>query len=90
MVKMFGKYFLKAIPKDSPDFARWKKESTGIKWDIKTDQDLLDFLCKLKKVDSKNSEFGASQFYYVPELNGTEAAIIANGHHSLHDGISEI
>ena len=89
MVKMFGKHFLKPIPKDSPDYQRWKKESTAILWDTKTDKDLLEFLCKLKKTDSKNAEFGACQYYYVPELNGTEAAVIANGHHSLHDGISE-
>jgi hypothetical protein len=29
-----------------------------------------------------------NNFYYVPELNGTEAGILAVGHHTVHDAVT--
>lgn len=29
------------------------------------------------------------RFFYVPELNGNEAGIIAVGHHSIHDAVTQ-
>lgn len=87
MVKVFGKYFMKEIPKGSKQYDQWVKECTAIMWDIRTDQDILDFFCKLKKIETKRSLTGVNKFFYVPELNKTEAAIITVGHHCNFDGI---
>jgi hypothetical protein len=42
-------------------------------------------------LDNKSeTSSSAAQFFYVPELNKTEAAIITVGHHSCHDGITQM
>ena len=53
MVKIFGKYFIKDMKRGSKEYEKWLKEGTGILYDIKTDQDILDFFCKLKKLELK-------------------------------------
>jgi uncharacterized protein (UPF0264 family) len=88
VVKMFGKYFMKDMPRGSKEYERWVKEGTDILYDVKTDQDLLDFFCKLKKLELKGETAGVIKYFYVPELNKTEAAIITVGHHSCHDGVT--
>ena len=90
MVKKFGKFFIKEIPEGTKEYERWAKECTAILWDVKTDQDVLDLFCKLKKVTTKGEESaGGNKFFYIPELNKTEAAIVTVGHHCNHDGISQ-
>lgn len=90
MVKKFGKFFIKEIPEGTKEYERWVKECTAILWDVKTDQDVLDLFCKLKKVTTKGEESaGGNKFFYIPELNKTEAAIVTVGHHCNHDGISQ-
>ena len=59
------------------------KTNYGIVWDIKTDQDALDFMLKLKTLDCT-----PIHFYYVPYLNEDEAGIITCGHHVLQDGLT--
>jgi hypothetical protein len=88
-VVKFGKYFFKEIPEGTPEYQQWRKENMVILWDVKTDQELLDFFCKIKKLDLKGGS-GACQVYYVPDLNKTEAAIISIGHHVCHDGVTQM
>lgn len=57
-VQLFGKYYFQDIPVDSPEYQTWKKENLFILWDIKTDQDILDFFCRIKKLDLRNSPYG--------------------------------
>ena len=90
MVKKFGKFFIEAIPEGSKEYENWIKECTAILWDVKTDQDVLDLFCKLKKVALKDKESaGAIKFFYIPDLNKTESAFLTVGHHCNHDGISQ-
>lgn len=86
-VKLFGKYFLKKLSDE--EHAKWIKTNTGIAPDIKTDDELLEFMLKLKMVHTEKIG-NPVMCYYVPSLNdGKEAAIITCGHHSLHDGFSQ-
>ena len=84
-VKIFGKHFLEKIPEKDMD--QWRKENTGICWDVRTEKDLIDFMIKLK-VEHQKMGSGSAKMFYVPDLNGTEAGIISVGHHTVHDGIS--
>lgn len=46
-VKIFGKYFFKKLSES--EYEHWKNTKTGIKYDIKTDQEAIDFAMELKK-----------------------------------------
>lgn len=85
----FGKYFFKPILDGTPEYEKWKKESMVILYDIKTEQQMLDFMCQIKKLDLKFSESGCVKMYYVPELGQKDAALITVGPHVCHDGITQ-
>lgn len=85
-IKLFGKYFFKKL--DDEEFAKWQKTNTGVVYDVKTEDELLEYMLKIKKVHTEKTD-NSYQVYYVPSLNGDkEAAFILCGHHSLHDGFS--
>jgi len=51
---MFGKYFFKRL--DEEEYQKWKKTHTGIREDIRTDEQLSEFALKLKSLEGKDSE----------------------------------
>ena len=50
-VKLFGKYFLKKLSDE--EYAKWLKTNTGVVHDVKTEDELLDFMLKIKKVHTE-------------------------------------
>jgi len=80
-VKILGKYYLKKL--NDEEFEQCKKTNTGIVDDIKNDDELLEFMLKLKALHTEKSG-SPLKFYYVPSLNdGKEAALVTCGHHAL-------
>lgn len=88
MVKKFGKHFFIDLTEEESN--KWWKDSCGIRPDIKTDQQLLDFVNMLKTNEGKRFDTSSCQIYYFPNLNEDEAAICAIGHHSHQDGVSQM
>lgn len=81
-VKMFGKYFFKKL--DDNEYKEWKKTSTGILTDLKTEEQVIDFMVKLKATGGKSLTENTVRVYYIPSMNnGTESGIITCGHHCL-------
>lgn len=87
MVKMLGKYFFK--PLDEEEYQTWKRTHTGILTDVNTDEEIIDFMLKLKALPCKSFTENVVRFYYLPSINnGTESAIMTYGHHCMQDGLS--
>ena len=60
----------------------WKKLNTGINYDVKTDQELVDFGLKMKAPNDKVGPVSSVKIWVFPNLNGNELAAMAQGHHS--------
>lgn len=87
LVKFWGKYFFEKLNDEEWEYA--KKNNMGIKADITTEKEAIDFALKLKSLSVKDSTKSTVRGYYFPNLNnGKEAAIMCLGHHSHQDGIS--
>jgi hypothetical protein len=87
LVKCWGKYFFKKL--DDKEWEYYKKNNIGIKEDIKTEKEAIEFGLKLKSLSGKDSTKSTIRGYYFPSLNnGKEAALMAIGHHTHQDGIS--
>lgn len=52
MVKFFGKYFFK--PLNDEEYQHWCKNNLGVREDIKTEKEAIDFGLKLKALPGKN------------------------------------
>ena len=50
-VKIFGKYFFKKLSDE--EYKHWKETKTGVKYDIKTEQEAIDFALSLKKQNGR-------------------------------------
>ena len=87
LVKIFGKYFFEKLTDE--EYLKWKRTHTGVKYDIKTDAEMIAFCKELKKLDGKAKGENTIYSYYFPSINnGTESALMAMGHHSRQDGQS--
>ena len=86
-VKMFSKYFFKRLTE--VEYQDWKKTHTGIREDIRTDKELIEFALKLKSLEGKDRTTCSVHVYYIPNFNEDESAILSVGHHSYNDGISQ-
>ena len=88
LVKFWGKYFFQKL--DDKEFDYYKKNNLGIKADIKTEKEAIEFALKMKTLSGKDSTKSTIRGYYFPSLNNDkEAAIMCLGHHSHQDGISQ-
>ena len=86
MVKILGKYYLKNMtPEESK---QWVKTNTGVKPEIRTDDQMVEFGLKLKSLEGKRFDGSSVHLYYFPSLNEDEAAFMFIGHHTYQDGIS--
>lgn len=53
---------------------------------VKTKQDLVDYVLKLQSFNDMRVGKPQYKFYFIPEFNNGEAAIIFRTHHSMTDG----
>jgi hypothetical protein len=83
-----GKHYFKQL--DNQEFKIWKKNNTAVVDYVKTDQDMIDFGLKLKTLEGLSSTTSTVMSFYFPNLNEDEAALMAFGHHSHQDGISQM
>jgi len=87
-VKILGKYYFQQL--NDEEYARSKKTHTGIREDLKTDDELIEFGLKVKQLEGKTTDMCSVRVWYFPKLNEDEACIMAQGHHSYQDGISQM
>ena len=88
LVKFWGKYFFKKL--DDNEWANYKKTKLGVIDHVKTEKEAIELILKLKSLEGKNDVESTVWGYYFPSLNNDkEAAIMAMGHHSHQDGISQ-
>ena len=87
LVKFWGKYFFEKL--NDEEWEHYRKNNLGIKADITTEKELIEFGLKMKSLSGKESTKSTIRGYYFPNLNnGKEAALMAIGHHTHQDGIS--
>ena len=89
LTKIFGKYFFENL--NDNEYKQWIKTNTGVKYDVVDDKGIIDWGLKIKALDGKNPNGCSVGLYYFPSINnGTESAIMAIGHHTHHDGLSQM
>ena len=67
LVKMYGKYFLKATTDE--EYKNWRHDHTGVIYDVYNDQELINFGIKLKALRNLNIGENNCHFYYFPNVN---------------------
>ena len=89
MVKFLGKYFFKSL--NDEEYEHACKHNIGVREDIKTEEEAIQFALKLKMLPGKDLNGSTVYCWYFPSWNNdTESAIMVLGHHSHQDGISQM
>jgi len=84
--KICGKYFFELLSKE--DIKKYNKTYTGVNYDVKCEQDAIDFALKLKSQEGKSTEICTTHAYFMPNYSKTESAFMVNGHHTYQDGLA--
>jgi len=70
------------------EYKEWKKNCTGIKHDITTTDQAIEFMKKLKAEHGHTTTNRWIRLYLVPKINGNESALIMHGHHAVCDAVA--
>jgi len=74
-VKLLGKHYFKELSRD--EYLKWRKTNTRVISDVRTDQEMMNFALKIKAIEGKDMNTCSVHFYYFPNLNEDEAALMA-------------